>query len=73
MDLVGAQTNTAVPRRRGRGRPKLYDDRQYVYMTAEQRADLDALAEANKRCVADEIREAIDEYRKRRREAAMPA
>jgi predicted phage gp36 major capsid-like protein len=73
MELVGAQGDVTGPRRRGRGRPKLYDDRRYVNLTAEQRADLEALAEANQRCLADEIREAIDEYRKRRREAAMPA
>jgi hypothetical protein len=79
MDLVGAQTEQAVPRRRGRGRPKLYEDRQYVKLTADQRAALEALVEAKRKagtesCLADEIRAAIDHYRELMRgEAAMPA
>jgi hypothetical protein len=59
MDLVDVP-----PRhRRGPGRPRLYKDRQYVNLTAEQRADLDALVQLQGGCLADWVREAVDRLR----------
>jgi predicted DNA-binding protein len=62
-----------APPRRRRGRPKLYDRRQYVPLTLEQQAALDAIAEAKGGCRADHIREAIDRYRELMREEVMSA
>jgi hypothetical protein len=49
---------------RRRGRPKLYEDRQYVKLTKEQRADLEVLVQLHPgTCLADHIREAVDRRR----------
>jgi hypothetical protein len=61
MDLTPPPVDLNAPTRRRRGRPKQFDDRQYVNLTAEQSADLRLLAEVNGSDLADEIRAGVDQ------------